>query len=237
MNLAEYQTLTGTTVSASQTALYTAQIARTQIILESMLGYSLSSPSTNFYNELGKTRYENPCSIVDTTNLDPADAVVYAYRIYDYRESDPFFYVDPFTDLHKVKLITTVDPIVGNNGVTVKTFKADEYRIQYSTPFNWAKYIHHTQRYRRYECLDFTFQLAVDATWTSAVPTPLQYAWADMITYYAMGDKKNVKSETIGPHSYTLGNIDVPQELSANLKVIQQYAGPKGEANPLKGKI
>lgn len=235
MDLASYKSITGQSVPTSQEAKVTAQINRTQRILESLLGYSLTSPSTNLYMERGKTSYENPCSIVDIDSLEPPDAVVYAYRIFNYTTTDPYFYVDPFTDLHAVKLITTVDPIAGDNGVTVKTFEDDEIRIQYGKDA-WTKYIAHTPNYRKYECLDRTFQVAVDADWLTPVPDELKDVWADMTTWYTKG-KEGVKSETIGPHSYTMQDDKAPEMRTRNIQIIRRYAGSHGLANPLKGNV
>lgn len=243
MDLTSYQTITGKTVATASQTLVTAQIARTKRMLETMLGYSLDSFSTNLYNERGKTQYENPCSIVDTENLVAADAVVYAYRIFNYTTTDPYFFVDPFVDLHAVKLITTVDPISGSNGVTVKTFTADELQVHNSTGEVWTKYIQHTPNYRRYECLDRTFQVAVDATWgfaaspdNTTIPDELKDVWADMTTWYSKG-KEGVKSETIGPHSYTMQDDTAPEMRSRSLQVIRKYAGANGTANPLRGQV
>lgn len=243
MDLSSYESITGRQVATANETLVTAQIARTKRVLETLLGYSLDSFSTNLYSERGKTQYENPCSIVDTDNLLAADAVVYAYRIFNYTTTDPFFFVDPFVDLHAVKLITTVDPISGSNGVTVKTFDDDELAVHYSSGEAWTKYIQHLPNYRRYECLDRTFQIAVDATWgfaaspsNTTIPDELKDVWADMTTWYSKG-KEGVKSETIGPHSYSMFEDVAPEQRKRNLRVIQKYAGPHGEANPLRGNV
>lgn len=222
MTLEQYQILTGTTVSAANTAIVTAQLARTQAILETMLGFTLTPAerNTNLYTELGKTTNECGCSNIDEDNLLPADSVTYAYRMYDYNEKDRYLFVDPMTAVHKVKLV--------KDGVTVKTFTTDEYTVNFDQN-GLAKFIDVNCK----ECLCVCIckqcvQLAVDATWAfETIPDDLLYVWADMVTYYA-DCKTDVKSETLGTHSYTKFDRREAEFLPHNLAVIKKYAGPYG---------
>lgn len=231
MDLSTYQTLTGITVSSSQTAFVTAQIARTRAMLETMLGFTLdpSKVNTNLYNELGKTANECACPSVDTVDLQDPDAVVTAYRLYRYNSLDQYFHTDPFTKLNKVKLVY-IKPGATPNGVTFKTFDNDEIRSQFGRK-NFAKYIEHC-----IDCLctcdcDDCVQLAVDADWvwpdSGDIPLDLQYVWTDMVTWYS-NSKKDIKSESIDTHSYTKFDRVAPELEPQNLAVIKKYAGPYG---------
>lgn len=170
--------------------------------------------------ELGKTTDECGCSNIDEDNLQDPDAVVYAYRTYLYNEKDRYLFTDPFTAVHKVKLV--------KDGVTVKTFTTDEYTVSYGQD-GLAKFIDVNCR----DCLcvcncKSCVQLAVDATWAfETIPTDLLYVQADMVTYYA-DCKTDVKSETLGTHSYTKFDRREPEYLDHNLAVIKKYAGPYG---------
>lgn len=238
MDLSTYQTLTGTTVDDS--TLYTAQINRTQKILESLLGYTLDSDSvnTNFYNELGRTQLECACPIVDTDELLDPDDVVTAYRTYKYDPRDKYWHVDPFTKINAVKLVY-IKQGASPNGVTIKTFDDIEIREDRGRDI-WSKYIEWHPTTLGFNCYhDHFVQLAVDADWEfSTVPEDLQYVWADMVTYYA--DKnRDVKSESILTHSYTRfdnkknGESVKPEMLSANMAIITRYAGPHGTAGKM----
>lgn len=238
MNLSEYQSLSGITVSSSNTALVTAQIARTQAMLETMLGFTLDSSkvNTNLYNELGKTVNECACPSVDTENLQDPDTVTTAYRLYRYNTLDKYFHVDPFKRLNKVKLVF-IKQGAGDNGITLKTFDLDEVRVQYGRE-SWSKYIEHCL-----DCLcscdcDDCVQLAVDAEWvwsdSTELPLDLKYVWVDMITWYA-NCKKDIRSESIDTHSYTKFDRSAPELEPQNLAVIKKYAGPYGSVtvNPV----
>lgn len=231
MDIAQYTALTGISVASSQEDLVEAQIARTQSILESLLGFTLDPDkvSQNLYNELGKSPNECSCSNVDSENLNDPDDVVYAYRVFPYRFGESFLHTDPFTDLHAVKLV--------RNNVTIKTFDLDDLVIRWKG--NWAKYLGHCQgdfNFCYCEC-DNCVQLAVDADWMwmldgtlGEIPLDLQNVWAEMVTYYS-DLKKEIKSETLGTHSYTRFDPGkVPETLSHNYSVISKYAGPHGSA-------
>lgn len=235
MTLSEYQTLTGITVSSANTAKVTAQIARTQAMLETLLGFTLNPDEveTNLYNELGKSSENCFCPSVDLEDLQDPDAVVGAYRLFRYNDLDKYFHVDPFSRVHKVKLVF-IKGGTGANGVTLKTFDTDEIRVQYGRD-GWAKYIEHCQNCLcTCEC-DSCVQLAVDADWlwtpATEIPLDLQYLWADMITWYADDKNKKLKSESIDTHSYTFGANPAPETEPQNLAVLKKYAGPYGSVS------
>jgi len=232
MNLAEYQTLTGTTVPSAQNAKVTATIARTQSIRETLLGFTLTTANvtTNNYDELGKSSEDCFCPSVDLENLEAPDAVVGAYRLYRYNELDKYFHIDPFSRVHAVKLVFIKEG-TGNNGITIKTFDTDEIRVQYGRE-GFAKYIEHCINCLcTCDCQDCV-QLAVDADWLwpTTLPTDLQYVWADMITWYSDPSNRSIKSESIDTHSYTRADNRPPETDPHNLAVIKRYAGPYGAA-------
>lgn len=220
MDIAKYEELTGTTVPAAKQTFFLAQIKRTQRILESMLGFTLDSAlfNDNEYIELGKTKTECPCPD-DNLELDPADDVVFAYRLFPYNQKDAYLAIDPATSIHKVKLV--------KDGVTYRTLDADEYRGEVKQGL-----IKFLQQIRCW-CTNLTcgcsqMQLAVDATWVwdeGEIPDDLMQIWADMVTAYT-DMKANIKSETLGSHSYTKFDNSYPEDYPENIAVITKYAGP-----------
>lgn len=224
MDLAKYQELTGITVKSSQTNLVEAQIRRTQRVLETLLGFTLDPDKAgeNLYNEQGKAPTECACSNVDAESLQDPDPLQGAYRMYSYDSKDRYFHVDPFCTVYSVKLVV--------DGVTIKTFEPDEYRVHYGRD-GMAKYIENCQyKLCACTCADCV-QLAVEANWlwqdAGDLPEDLLDVWSDMITYN-VDCKKNIRSETIGPHTYTKFDKEDPVTFKANLAVLKRYAGPYG---------
>lgn len=230
MDLAKYTELTGIIVSTSQATRVTAQIKRSQKILESMLGFTLdiTKVNTNEYIEIGKTKTECPCiESININNLNPADAVIYAYRLFNYNKNDKYFFIDPATAINKIKLVV--------DGVTVKTLvEFEDYRLDYKQGI--VKFIEKITNW----CSEYFncehVQLAVDANWVWAnvanIPDDLNYVWTDMITFYS-DSKNNIKSESLGPHSYTKFDNTLLELFKQNLPIIKKYSGPNGSVNRL----
>jgi hypothetical protein len=242
MNVELYTVLTGRTYATDEHRFIDAQIKRAKRQLESLLGFTLDPDlvNKNFYNETGKTLIECSCPNVTDTLLDP-DIVVGAYRLYSYNALDEYLHIDPFYEIFKVKLVR----FDGADGITVKEFT--EFTPIYKE--DWGKYIE--------VCDDCCFctlcedctdclQLAVDADWAfpntadstigdssvggtvTAIPDDLLYVWCDL-TDYLVGGKENIKSESIGSHSYTKFDKDSsPLDKLENKQVLAKYAGPKG---------
>lgn len=230
MNIAKYTELTGISVPTSKRAKYEAQIRRTKALLEGLLGYTLDKTkvNTNQYKELGKTQRECEGWDEGDTLQDPDD-VITAYRLFPYNPDDVFLSTDPFTVLNKVKLVF-IKSGEDENGVTIKTFDADELRVQWKNGF--AKYIQKGfSEFCVCRCPEGNVQLAVDADWLydACLPDELLYLWADMVTY-EVDIKRDIKSESMGPHSYTKFDRQAPFYLQANQVVLQKYAGPNGSA-------
>lgn len=234
MDIEKYQELTGITVSASNQAAVKAQIKRAKTTLETLLGYTLTKNKVNEneYEEKGKTKVD--CAFLTLSQIDidsdlnPADEVVSGYRLFRYNELDKYLTADPFTKLNAVKLVF-IESGDEPNGITIKTFNSNHLRVQKLQGF--SKYI---EICRECWCLcecKTCVQVAIDADWLyeDCLPNELLYLWADIVTY-EVDCKKNIKSESVGPHSYTKFDKTLPQDLPKNLAVIQKYAGPNGTA-------
>lgn len=230
MNLEQYQTLTGITVSTANTSKVEATITRTQKMLETLLGFTLFGDSTNLYNELGKTDRDCFCPSVDLENLEPADSVIGAYRLYRYREDDKYFHIDPFSKLHKVKLVY-IKQGDAPNGVTIKTYDWDDIRVQVGKD-GISKYIEHCENCLCKCSCDNCVQLAVDADWLwtnyDSLPDDMKYLWADMITFYSDDKKSDIRSESIDTHSYTRFDNNAPEMKAYGQATLRKYAGPYG---------
>jgi hypothetical protein len=232
VNLKEYQEITGKTIAESDKKSVTAQIRRSQLSLESMLGFTLdpSKINENLYNEVGKTRNELSYPNVDILNLLPADEVIGAYRLYRYNPNDKFLFVDPFTAVHSVKLVHIRVGYPDESSVTFKTFDPNEVRAQYGRD-GIGKYIEKNSFYRCYFEQDFV-QLAVDADWAfqDCLPMELKLLLADMVSA-RLDPYNNIKSESIEGHSYSKFDRIAPETEAHNLAIIRRYAGPYGTAS------
>lgn len=235
MNLNKYTELTGIEVSEQNKTLVEAQIRRTRAKLETMLGFTLDRNKTNknIYNEIGKSQKDCFClgTSLSSENLLPPDEVKGSYRLFRFNDNDAYFFTDPFTNVYNVKLVRVNGE---EEGITIRTFDKDRIRAQVGRD-GVSKFL---QRCRECECDckcgDDCVQLAVDADWLfqDCLPADLLYVWADMISYYS-DCKKDVKSESIGGHSYTLKDTVAPELDPENIKVIQRYAGPYGAVSPM----
>lgn len=230
MDLKKYEQLTGKTVDDENKVEVLAQIRRAQSKLETMLGYSLNKnkASDNQYEEKGKTMSDCAFDPLDG-ELSAADEVIDSYRLFPYKDSDVYLLTDPFLKLNTVKLVF-VQQGEEPSGITVKTFDSHDVRVQKRNGFSYA-----IQKDERTWCLCRckygSVQLAVDAQWlsTDCMPDELAYLLADMVTYET-DCEKNVKSETVGPHSKSYFENPNPSETDLNQKIIQKYAGPNGTA-------
>lgn len=227
MTLAELSNLTGLNIPKRDYKRYNAQIARTQKILETLLGFTLDQGSvdTNYYEELGKLATLGcPCPtvVVDEDSLNDPDEVVYAYRMFAYNRRDKYIKLDPFTEINAVKLV--------KNGVTYKTFDTSEYRIHIENG-GLSKYLEICESCGcNIEC-ENCVQLAVDADWLwdedATIPEDLLGVWADMVVYYS-NQNRDIKSETMGPHSYTKFDRGIIELQEINRSILLRYAGSNG---------
>ena len=236
MNSKKYTELTGITISEADKTLFEAQVRRTRIALETMLGFTLSRDkiNTNIYNELGKTNKDCFCLSVNTSTevLQDPDEVENAYRLFRFNKKDRYFEVDPFTAVHSVKLVKIQQGQENGEGITIKTFDKDKIRLQLGRD-GIGKYI---ERCRECmcdcNCNGDCVQLAVDADWLfdDCLPIDLLDVWADMVQYQ-MDCKKDIRSESMIGYSYTKFDRVDPETTPKNIAILQRYAGPYGSVS------
>lgn len=230
MNIEKYESITGLTVPDSQQSFVTAQLSRAQSQLETMLGYTLDRNKVleNQYSEVGKSPTD--CIFgwndIDLDSLLPPDPVVGAYRLFNYNKKDRYLVVDPFVKLNSVKLVL-LRPGDEPNGVTVQTLDEDHIRVHKKQGI--SKYIERCDSCFCPVNCDHCVQLAVDADWMfeDCLPNDLLYLWTDQVTYQ-VDCKKDIKRETLGPHSYERFDREQPFYLKDSQAVLMKYTGPNG---------
>lgn len=246
MDQKTFTNLTGVILTDSQVARFGSLVEACGQKLEDLLGWPLDpSDWGNQYLEIGKTKCEWwTCPSVDTPDLDDPDPVVGRTRLYTWRPSDPYLFVDPALKIHKVKLV--------KNGITYRTFEVNDYSLRLMNGRStYGRYIEFADCLYRW--LDLWYynpdilalvvasrapdgdylQVAIDADWAFpeddennlTLPLPLQMAWADFIAY-RIDLKRDVKSESVLSHSYTRNVTPDPEMVHAD--EIRKYAGPKG---------
>lgn len=242
MDQSTYTNLTGKSVS--NTAQFELQVRLARRRLEQMLGWPLvSSKWDDQYLELGKTRNEAcACSSVDPSELDDPDEVQGSTRLFRWNTSDVYLPVDPLTTVYAVKLVS-----VGNNpgeteGITYRTFETDDYSVQWiNAETTYARYIKlHEHDYNRYlprhahlygDYCGQRYMVAIDADWgMGCVPLDIQAAWAELVAWQ-LDCKRDIKSESLGNHSYS--KYDKRDPLTLYSGVLRQYAGPNGTLNKM----
>ncbi len=139
-------------------------------------------------------------------------------RYFDYHKNDKYIVIDPCESITSIKLI--------EDDETIYELDEEEYRehIKYGS----VKYIEicSTCYTPCYKCV----QLEVEAEWLfETIPTDLQYLWAEMITYEA-DPSNNIKSQTLGTHSYTKASTLRPEDKKENKGVLDKYTGGHGSA-------
>lgn len=215
MDLDKYKELVpDTTLTDAQ---INAAIVKTQAMLEELLGFTLttSDVNDNEYPDLVPTR---------------------AYRILPINKKDEAHRIDPCTEIYHIYLLledgTTelVNPdyyqaIADRGVISYISFNTGLWNGSTITlPCNCVLYCNHVS-------------LLVDANWlwqsANDVPAGFYLVWADMITFYA-NPKEDIKSETLGSHSYTKfdRSDDLPEQDPFNASIIRRYAGPRGSAIP-----
>lgn len=228
----KYTELTG--IEVENESQFNAIIRRTRTELENLLGFTLDKTKTNenLYNEQGKS--QNDCSYPNVDDgeysgaLNEPDDVVNAYRLYKFSEFDKYFHTDPFTKLHKAKLVY----INGDIEITLKTLQ----NVREQRERGFTKYIEKCQ-----DCLCICdcvecVQLAVDADWLfeDCLPDDLLYVWADLITAEMDCEGiKGIKRESIMTHTVEYfekqdaggTGLDLT---NAQLNTLKKYAGPFG---------
>jgi hypothetical protein len=218
--------LTGRTLTTAQATLLAGSAETAKRELEDLLGWPLDPDCwDDQYLERGKTQSEGVC-VDDATELDAPDDVVGSTRIFNWNPDDYYLQTDPLVTIHSVKLVS--------DDVTYKTFELGEYRPQWvNGRERYAKYIeikHDCPWYlQHYSCCCLAGrQIAVDADWAfEVVPRVLKQVWADLV-WQDLNPKRDLRSQTLGPHSYTFATNETP--LTKHAPVLRQYAGPHGTA-------
>lgn len=242
MTIAEYQNLTGTTVSDADTTRMKAVLRRSETRLETLLGYSLTKQKT--WTELGKVQYDDYTSfpslpIGDATLID-ADTPEGDIQLFNFDTLDTHLRINPAKEVYKVKLVAPVNEdefitVYELNNVTPYLNSAGLVTAitRFSTWFTWPWWNSLMWVNRR------NLMLAVDADFVNVCDAnkypDLAYLLSDMTTYYAdptysvMG---NIRSESIDTHSYTRASTgtnpdsSAPEGQTISKRIIEKYAGP-----------
>lgn len=245
MTIAEYQTLTGTTVSETDTVRMKAVIRRTEAKLEGLLGYSLSKQKK--WTELGKVQYDGlvpfpslPVGDDVLSNLSAADDQTGDYQLFNFDELDKHIRINPAKEVYRAKAVL---PVNQDEFITI-------YDLDNAVPYlNTAGLVAAITRHNSW----FTWtgwnsllwsdrnnlMLAVDADYVDVCDVnkypDLAYLLVDMITYYSdpnysvMG---NIRSESIDSHSYSRASTGstpdsaAPEGQASSKMIIEKYAGP-----------
>ncbi len=244
MTIAEYQTLTGITVSETDTPRVEAAIRKSEAKLEALLGYSLSAPKT--WTELGKLQYSGlvpfpslPVSDEVLDNLSAADDAIDKIQLFNFDELDKHIKINPAKEVYRAKVVLPVNedefitvydltnalPYLNSAGLVTAITRAKSW----FTWTWWNSLLWSDQQ---------NMLLAVEAEFvdTCDVDSYKDLAWvlADMVTYYSdpsyslMG---NVLTESMDSHSYSRSQSGgspesmAPENQSSAKLVIEKYAG------------
>lgn len=183
---------------------------------ETLTGKQVSTAQEDYYEAIiakTKSMLENMLGYtLDTQSLAST-------RYFQYNKNDRYITLDPFETITSIKLMRDAEDVF--------TFTDDDYRVHTSNgitksiePYNLC--------IKNNCCMEYA-QLVVVAEWEwDSIPTDLQMLWADMITYYA-DPSYNIKSQTLGTHSYTKSDVKAPQDKRENQIIIGKYQGGNGQ--------
>lgn len=245
MTIAEYQTLTGTTVLTADTTRVTAVIRRAEAKLEGLLGYPLSRQKT--WTELGKVQYDGlvpfpslPVGDDVISNLTAADTQTGDIQLFNFDELDKHIRINPANEIYRAKIVL---PVNESEFITI-------YDLQNGLPYlNSAGLVVAITRYNSWFTWTWwnsllwgeksNLMMAVDADYVNVCDVnthkDLAYLLADMVTYYSdpnysvMG---NIRSESIDSHSYSRASTgstpdsSAPEGQASSKMIIEKYAGP-----------
>jgi hypothetical protein len=245
MTIAEYQTLTGITVSTADTPRVTAAIRKSEVKLGALLGYSLSKQQT--WTELGKVQYNGltpfpslPVSDEVKDSLSLADEQTGDIQLFNLDSLDTHIRINPAKEVYRAKIVL---PVNSDEFITI-------YDLDNAIPYlNVAGFVTAITRYSTWftwtwwNSLLWTdrnnLMLAVEGDYINVCDAnkypDLAYLLADMVTYYSdpnysiMG---NIRSETIDSHSYSRASTGpspdsaAPEGQPSSKMIIEKYAGP-----------
>lgn len=245
MTIAEYQALTGKTVSDADTPRVKAVIRRAEAKLGGLLGYSLSKQKQ--WTELGRTHvgdYSHHLSLPVGDNilnsLRAPDDQTGDIQLFSFDPLDTHIRINPAREVYRAKLVLPVNedefitvydldnvsPYLNDAGLVVAISR-------YYSWFTWAWWDSLSMFDRSH------LMIAVDAKYVNVCDAnrfpDLAYLLTDMIDYYSdplysvMG---NIRSESIDSHSYSRASTGAtpdqaaPEGQSSSRKIIEKYAGP-----------
>lgn len=245
MTIAEYQELTGTTVSTADTPRVTAAIRKVEVKLGGLLGYSLSKQKK--WTELGKVRYDGlvpfpslPVSDEVIDNLSVFDDQTGDIQLFNLDSLDTHIRINPAKEVYRAKIVLPVNrdefitiydlnsatPYLNNTGLVTAITRGTSW-------FTWTWWNSTLWLDRK------TLMLAVDADYVNVCDAnkypDLAYLLADMVSYYSdlsysiMG---NIRSESIDSHSYSRASTGstpdsaAPEGQLSSKMIIEKYAGP-----------
>lgn len=245
MTIAEYQTLTGTTVATTDEVRMKAVIRRSESRLETLLGYSLSKQKK--WSELGKVQYSGlvpfpslPLGDAVIANLLPPDDQTGNYQLFHFDERDTHLRINPAKEVYSAKLVLPVDSdefvtVAELNNVTPYLNQAGLVTAltRYTTWFGWTWWTSLSWSSRS------KLMLAVDASYVNVCDVDkypdLAYLLADMATYYSDPNYSlvgNLRSESIDSNSYSRASTGTtpdkasPEGQASSIITIEKYAGP-----------
>ena len=245
MTIAEYQTLTGITVSDADAPRIKAIIRKAETKLETLLGYSLLKQKT--WTELGKVQSDGlipfpslPSTGETTIDLDEPDVQDGDIQLFNYDSLNTHLRINPAIEVYSAKIVTPV-----NSDEFITLYELDNVTpylnsaglvtalTRYASWFTWGWYNNLLWPERN------SLQLAVEADFVNVCDIDkypdLAYLLADMVTYYSdpnysiMG---NIRSESIDSHSYSRASTGptpdsaAPEGQLSSKKIIEKYAGP-----------
>lgn len=245
MTIAEYQTLTGTTVSTADTARVTAAIRKSEAKLENLLGYPLSKQKD--WTEKGKVQYDGlvpfpslPVGDDVISNLTAADDQTGDIQLFGFDELDKHIRINPAKEIYRAKIVL---PINEDEFITI----AD---LQNGLPYlNSAGLVIAITKYNNWFTWSWwnsllwgeksNLQLAVDAEYVDVCDInkhkDLAYLLADMVTYYSDPSYSvlgNITQEAIDSHSFSRSSLGTdpdsaaPEGRGSSKMIIARYAGP-----------
>lgn len=183
---------------------------------ETLTGKTVSASQQTYYTAMiAKTK-----SMLENILGYSLDAqTVAATRLFAFHPHDKYIKIDPFETITSVKLV--------NDAVDEFIFTTDDYRIHTAHGITKALQLCNSCYANFCSCYNCV-QLQVVAEWQwDSLPTDLQLLWSDMITYYT-DNSSNIKSQTLGTHSYTKFDMQAAQQKSENQIIIGKYQGGNG---------
>ena len=195
MTIAEYQELTGITVSTADETRVKAAIRKSEVRLGTLLGYSLTGQQK--WTELGKVRYNGfipfpslPVSEEALSNLTEADEQTGDIQLFNFDELDKHIRINPAKEAYRAKIVL---PVNRDEFITI-------YDMENATPYlNSASLVVALTRYSEWFTWTWwnsllwadkqTLMIAVDANYVNVCDAnrypELAYLLADMVTYYS----------------------------------------------------